>query len=86
LIHLTLDPEVIFRRIGHRNERPLLQTKDPRRTLEILFRSRERLYATYGTLTIDRSELDVVGTVEKVMALVDSCTMRGQATGGAERA
>ena len=70
LIHLTLSPETIFHRIGAQRKRPLLETENPQRTLENLFRSRERLYRTYSDFTINRNDLSVDETVEKALALV----------------
>ncbi|NIS59176.1 MAG: AAA family ATPase [Proteobacteria bacterium] len=72
LIHLTMSPEVIFHRIGRHSERPLLQTENPRLTLESLFRSRERLYRACSDVTIDRTRLSVEETVEKVIETVRS--------------
>lgn len=81
LIHLTLSPENIFHRIGHQRERPLLETEDPRLTLETLFRSREQLYRTYSDVTIDRNGLSVDETVERVLAVVASHGIDTRKTG-----
>ncbi|NIO06153.1 MAG: AAA family ATPase [Proteobacteria bacterium] len=72
LIHLTLSLEAIFHRIGHQNERPLLKTQDPWKTLETLFRFREQLYRTHSDFTIDRDGLGVNETVERILTLVSS--------------
>jgi shikimate kinase len=78
LIHLTLTLETIFHRIGHENERPLLETDNPRQTLENLFRTRERLYRTCSDFTVDRNGLGVDETVEKVLALMASHGIAGR--------
>ena len=76
LIHLTLTPETIYRRIGHRSDRPLLRGENPRQALTSLFQSRERLYRACSDLTIDRNGLNVEETMEKVLALVASPEIR----------
>lgn len=81
LIHLTLSPENIFHRIGHQKERPLLETENPRLTLETLFQSREQLYRTYSDVTIDRNGLGVDETVERVLTMVASHGINARETG-----
>ena len=70
LIHLTLSPDIIFDRIGHQSDRPLLQTDNPRETLEALFQSRESLYRACSDFTIDRNGLNVNETVEKMIEAI----------------
>jgi len=82
LVHLTLSPETIFRRIGHETERPLLNTDNPRQTLETLFRSRDRLYRACSDFTIDRDGLGVDETVERVLALAALHGLTSKGTDG----
>lgn len=70
LIHLTLSPETIFDRIGDVDQRPLLATENPRQTLELLFRSRERIYRACCDLTVDRTGQPVEETVDQILASV----------------
>lgn len=72
LIHLSLSPRTIYRRIGHQAIRPLLQTDNPWKTLEALFHSREALYRAYSHFTVDRNGLNVEKTVERVLDIVAS--------------
>jgi shikimate kinase len=72
LIHLSLSPRTIYRRIGYQAIRPLLQTDNPWKTLEALFYSREALYRAYSHFTVDRNGLNVEKTVERVLDIVAS--------------
>ena len=72
LIHLSLSPRTIYRRIGYQAIRPLLQTDNPWKTLEALFHAREALYRAYSHFTVDRNGLNVEKTVERVLEIVAS--------------
>ena len=52
------------------SKRPLLQTEDPRRTLEELYRAREPLYREASTIRIDSEKLTHRQTAEAVLAAV----------------
>ena len=53
--YLTADPEVLFERVSRNRQRPLLQTDDPRVTLNELIQRRESLYAGCAHFTLDTS-------------------------------
>ena len=69
VIWLDASPEHLYQRVKH-SKRPLLQTADPRRTVEELYRAREPLYREAATLRIDSSTLTHRQTAEAVLALL----------------
>lgn len=78
LIHLTLSPGVIYRRIGHLSQRPLLQTDRPLETLKTLFRKRETLYRACSDITINRDRLSVDETIDRVVEALVACGTGGR--------
>lgn len=56
----------LYQRVKH-SKRPLLQTEDPRRTLEELYRIREPLYRAASSVRIDSSNLTHRQTAEAVL-------------------
>ncbi len=52
---LTASNEVLFERVSRNRQRPLLQTDDPRATLDELIRQRQSLYAGCAHFTVDTS-------------------------------
>ena len=46
IVHLCLPPELIYERVKHNNNRPLLQTKNPLRQIQILLEERLPVYRT----------------------------------------
>ena len=67
VVWLDANPEHLYQRVKHSN-RPLLQTADPRRTLEELYAERESLYAGTAAIRIDSSALTHRQTAEAVLA------------------
>ena len=67
VVWLDASPEHLYQRVKH-SKRPLLQTADPRRTLEELYDQREPLYREAATLRIDSSALTHRQTAEAVLA------------------
>ena len=67
VVWLDASPEHLYQRVKH-SKRPLLQTADPRRTLEELYHQREPLYREAATLRIDSSALTHRQTAEAVLA------------------
>ena len=57
LVNLEADEETLFRRISRRAPRPLLQTENPRATLEELLRARESSYQSAADVRLDTSRL-----------------------------
>lgn len=69
VVWLDASPEQLYQRIKH-SKRPLLQTEDPRRTVEELYRSREALYGETASVRIDSGTLTHRQTAEAVLALL----------------
>lgn len=67
VVWLDAGPEQLFQRIKH-SKRPLLQTDDPRRTVEELYRAREPLYREVAKFRIDSGNLTHRQTAEAVLA------------------
>lgn len=69
VVWLDASTEHLHRRVK-RSNRPLLQTKDPRRTLEGLYAAREPLYREASDFRIDSGKLSHQQTAEAVLAAV----------------
>lgn len=69
VVWLDASPDHLYQRVKH-SKRPLLQTADPRRTVEELYRQREPLYRETATLRIDSTNLTHRQTAEAVLALL----------------
>jgi shikimate kinase len=67
VVWLDASPEQLYQRVKH-SKRPLLQTADPRRTVEELYRSREHLYREAATIRIDSGHLTHRQTAEAILA------------------
>jgi shikimate kinase len=57
VVWVTADEATLFERASRRNDRPLLQQKNPRAIFSKLFRERESLYAAAADLRVDTSAL-----------------------------
>jgi shikimate kinase len=57
VVSLEADEKTLFRRISRRPTRPLLQTENPRATLEELLRVRDPLYRAAADVRLDTSRL-----------------------------
>jgi shikimate kinase len=66
-IWLKADIEVLARRVGRKDNRPLLRGKEPRQVLMELMRQREPSYSQ-ADLIVESSEGPHQGTVEVIMA------------------
>ena len=66
VVWLDADTEHLYQRVKH-SKRPLLQTADPRRTVEELYRTREPLYREVATLRVDSGALTHRQTAEAVL-------------------
>lgn len=67
VVWLDASTDHLYQRVKH-SKRPLLQTKDPRRTIEELYRGREPLYRQVATIRIDSSTLTHRQAAETVLA------------------
>ncbi len=66
MILLTADVEEIVRRLGHENERPLLQGGDRRKKIEKLLLDRKKIYSKVK-IQIDTSGLAIDEVVRKIV-------------------
>ena len=66
VVWLDASTDHLYQRVKH-SKRPLLQTKNPRRTVEELYRGREPLYREVATIRIDSSALTHRQTAEAVL-------------------
>jgi shikimate kinase len=69
VVWLDASPEQLYQRVKH-SKRPLLQTDDPRSTVENLYRSRHPFYREVATVHIDSGSLTHRQTAEAVLAAV----------------
>jgi shikimate kinase len=67
VVWLDAGTDQLYQRVRH-SKRPLLQTKDPRGTVEELYRAREPLYREVATVRIDSSALTHRQTAEGALA------------------
>jgi len=65
VVCLTAPPEVIYERIRHETQRPLLQTADPLKKIRELLESRAQFYAQ-ADVTIDTSEKSVEEVIQTI--------------------
>jgi shikimate kinase len=72
VVQLTADLETLFARLSRRATRPLLQTADPRATIQELLRKREPLYRAAADFTVDTSNLSHDQVADAVLALVEA--------------
>lgn len=64
---LTADFETLMKRLSRRATRPLLQTEDPRKTVEELLAAREPLYRAAADFTVETSGLRHEEVAERVL-------------------
>jgi len=67
VVWLDASPEHLYQRVKH-SKRPLLQTADPQKTVEELYKAREPFYREAATVRIDSSRLTHRQTAEAVLA------------------
>lgn len=68
VIYLRASVNSILQRTGHDKNRPLLQTVDPRRTVEELFRAREPLYKEVAHIVIETGRPNVQFLLQAILA------------------
>ena len=71
VVWLDASTDHLYQRVKH-SKRPLLQTGNPRRTVEELYRSREPLYHEVATVRIDSGSLTHRQTAEAVLAALQT--------------
>lgn len=67
VVWLDASTDQLHQRVKH-SRRPLLQTEDPRRTIEELYRAREPLYREAATVRIDSGKLSHRQTADAILA------------------
>jgi shikimate kinase len=68
-IWLKADPDVLARRVGRKDTRPLLKGKDPRQVLSDLLAQREPSYSQ-ADMIVESSDGPHQGTVEVIIAML----------------
>jgi shikimate kinase len=68
VVWLTASEEVIFERVSRNKRRPLLQTADPRKTVQDLLALRAELYRDVSRFTLDTTDLSHEHAAETVIA------------------
>ncbi len=63
VIWLRASPDVIYERVHRNHDRPLLETKDPKKTIRDLLATREDLYASCADFKIWTDELSLEETI-----------------------
>jgi shikimate kinase len=75
---LTANFETLLERLSRRATRPLLQTPDPRKTVEELIAAREPLYSAAADFTVETSGLRHTQVAERVLAGVEEVRQHGR--------
>jgi shikimate kinase len=70
VVWLTATEEVIWERVSRNQNRPLLKTSDPRRTITNLMSLRNRLYGAVADITIETTGLTHKQVADQVVAAV----------------
>lgn len=79
-VWLKADVDVLARRVGRKNDRPLLKDRDPRETLAALARERYPVYAQ-ADVTVDSLEGPHAATVQAIIeALRDHLSAKASAS------
>jgi shikimate kinase len=66
VVWLTADLATLEQRLGQLNDRPLLQTADPRKTIATLLEERRKFYETAADFVIDTSRLSQREVVQAI--------------------
>ncbi|MFQ3573230.1 MAG: shikimate kinase [Thermodesulfovibrionales bacterium] len=70
IVSLTAEPEVIFERVKHNKDRPLLLTSNPFETIKTLLKSRRELYKN-ADIEINTSNLSPLQVVQEIVDGLD---------------
>jgi len=68
VVWLTASEEIIFDRVSRNKRRPLLQTADPRKTVQDLLAQREEFYRNVSRFTLDTTALSHEKAADAVIA------------------
>ena len=72
VVHLSANEETLFARISRRATRPLLQTEDPRRTVQELLGKRLPLYREVADTEVDTSLLTHEEVASRILERLES--------------
>ena len=72
IIYLTASPETILQRtVSDKGERPLLVAEDKESRVKKLLNYRQPFYERAADITVNTSDLDVVGVVGKITGVIE---------------
>jgi shikimate kinase len=72
VVWLTASEETIWERVSRNKRRPLLQTENPRETMQALLEKRNPLYESVANLKLDTSALTHAEVAEKICSRLAS--------------
>src|ERR1700742_2357837 len=72
VIWLTASEEAIWERVSRNQNRPLLQTKDPRATISALMSTRYPLYASIADITVETSGLNHQEVADRAVTAISA--------------
>jgi len=78
IVWLEANEETLFERATRKGNRPLLQTKNPRKTFSELLRTRTPLYARIADVRIDTSSLSHEDVAETILNNIHNLTSTNQ--------
>ncbi|HEV3410807.1 MAG TPA: shikimate kinase [Chthoniobacterales bacterium] len=82
IVWLQADAETIFRRIGHREDRPLLRGGNARARIAELLRAREELYREAAEIMVETSTKSPAEVAESILAELGFASKAGVAEAG----
>jgi shikimate kinase len=71
VVWLDADEKILFARATRKNDRPLLQTEDPRARFASLLADRRPIYAGAADIRIDTSNLNHEAVAESILSEID---------------
>jgi shikimate kinase len=76
VVYLHARPGLLWQRVRHDRNRPLLATADPQRTLETLYAQRDPLYRELASIVLDTGRQSAQTLAKELLArLQDSCRL-----------
>jgi shikimate kinase len=71
IVWLKVSPDVVLKRAGNLQSRPLIDPKDPQGSVEKRMKEREQFYSK-ASIAIDTDQLSIDDTVEKIITKIPS--------------
>jgi shikimate kinase len=78
IVWLDAPEEILFERATRKNDRPLLQTEDPRSRFAKLFAERRPIYEQAADIRIETENLNHDEVAEEIMRKIDNLAQRKQ--------